>query len=139
MMNQTILIGRLVKDPEMRMTQGGTAVTKFTLAVDRSLSKEKKKEAEEKGYPTADFIPIEVWGKLAETCAKYLSKGKRAAVQGNINTGSYEKDGVRVYTTNVRANEVKFLDWGDSQQKPQAQEPPMDPRFESAKDDPFPF
>ena len=123
----------------MKMTQGGTAVTRFTLAVDRSLSKEKKKEAEEKGYPTADFIPIEVWGKLAETCANYLTKGKRAAVQGNINTGSYEKDGVRVYTTNVRANEVKFLDWGDSQQKPQEKEPPMDARFESVKDDPFPF
>ena len=138
-MNAVTLIGRLCAEPELKYTQGGIAITRFTLAVDRSLSKEKKKEAEEKGYPTADFIPVEAWGKLAETCANYLSKGKRAAVQGNINTGSYEKDGVRVYTTNVRANEVKFLDWGESQPKSKEQEPPMDSRFESAKDDPFPF
>ena len=94
---------------------------------------------ESKGQPTADFIPIVVWGKQAEHCSNYLSKGRLVAIQGSIQTGSYEKDGQRIYTTDVVAREVKFLEWGENQSKPQEKEPPMDSRFERAENDPFPF
>lgn len=114
-MNNVVLIGRLTRDPEIRYLQTGTALTKFNLAVDRNLSKEKKQEAESKGWQTADFINITVWGRQGENVANYLSKGRLVAVQGRIQTGSYEKeDGTRVYTTEVVANNVQFLEYGNS-------------------------
>ena len=113
-MNNTVLIGRLTRDPELRyIPNSGAAVTKFTLAVDRGLSKEKKNEMEAKGQPTADFIQIVAWGRMAENCANHLAKGRLTAVQGRIQTGSYDKDGTRVYTTEVVASQVEFLEWGD--------------------------
>lgn len=116
-MNNVVLIGRLTRDPELRYIPGsGTAVSKFILAIDRGLSKEKKQEMESKGQPTADFIPITVWGKMAENVANYLAKGRLVAIQGRIQTGSYDKDGTRVYTTEVVANNVEFLEWGDKKQ-----------------------
>lgn len=116
-MNNVLLIGRLTKDLELRYIPAtGTAVTRFNLAVDRGLSKEKKQEMESKNQPTADFINIVVWGKQAENCANYLAKGRLIAVQGRIQTGSYEKDGVKKYTTEVVANQVEFLDWGDKKE-----------------------
>ena len=134
-MNNTIIIGRLVKDPEMRYVAAtGNANTRFTVAVDRQLSKEKKQEAEAKGNPTADFIPVTVWGKQAENCANYLAKGRMVAVSGRITTGSYEKDGKRVYTTEVTAERVQFLEWGEKTQSSEASQP----KFE-VTDNPFPF
>src|SRR5699024_2605944 len=117
-MNNITLIGRLIKDPELRYLQnGGRAVTNFTLAVDKQLSKEKKQEMESRNQPTADFIRVVVWRRMAEVCANYLAKGRLTAVQGRIQTGSYEdKDGKRVYTTEVVANSVEFLEWGDNDQ-----------------------
>lgn len=109
-MNQVVLIGRLTKDPEIRYAQNGNAQCIFTLAVDRGLSREKKEEMTAEGKPTADFIRIIVWGKSAENCSKYLSKGSQCAVNGKIVTGSYEaSDGTRRYTTDVNANFVEFL------------------------------
>lgn len=116
-MNNVTLIGRLTRDPELRYLPSGnnTAVARFTLAVDRELSKEKKAEMQSQNKPTADFINITVWGKMAETCANYLAKGRLTAIQGRIQTGSYDaKDGTRRYTTEVVANRVEFLQWGDS-------------------------
>ncbi|EJP6473989.1 single-stranded DNA-binding protein [Clostridium sp. FAM 1755] len=106
-MNKVVLIGRLTKDPELRFTPGnGTAVATFTLAVDRRFSKDGQREA--------DFIPIVVWGKQAESTANYMSKGKLMGVSGRIQTRSYEaKDGTRRYVTEVIAEEVKFLEWGN--------------------------
>lgn len=116
-MNNVVLIGRLTRDPELRYLPGnGTAVTKFGLAVNRDLSKDKKQEMESKGYPTADFINITVWGKMAENAANFLVKGRLVGIQGRIQTGSYDKDGTRVYTTEVVATNVEFLEWGDKQQ-----------------------
>lgn len=113
-MNLVVLMGRLVQDPELRFLPGnGIAVSTFTLAVDKGLSKEKKSEFEQSGKATADFIRVRVWGKQAENCANYLAKGRQVLIQGNIETGSYEKDGRRVYTTEVRAARVQFIDWGD--------------------------
>lgn len=113
-MNNVVLIGRLTRDPELRYIPSGTAVTRFSMAVDKGLSREKKQEMEAKNQPTADFINIVVWGKMAENCANYLQKGKLVGVNGRIQTGSYEKDGVRRYTTDVVANQVEFLEWGDT-------------------------
>lgn len=107
-MNRVVLIGRLTKDPELKFTPGtGTAVTSFTLAVDRRFKKE--------GQQEADFIPIVVWGKQAESTANYMSKGRLMGVSGRIQTRSYDaKDGTRRYVTEVVADEVQFLEWGNS-------------------------
>lgn len=113
-MNNVSLIGRTTRDPELRYIPNGTPISTFTLAVDRGLSKDKKTEMEAKGQPTADFIKIVVWGKQAENCANYLSKGKLVGITGKIQTGSYDdKDGKRVFTVDVVANNVHFLEWGD--------------------------
>lgn len=113
-MNNVVLIGRLTRDPELRYIPSGTAVATFNLAVDKGLSREKKQEMESKNQPTADFINIVVWGRIAENCANYLEKGRLVGVQGRIQTGRYEKDGRMIYTTEVVANQVEFLEWGDS-------------------------
>ena len=111
-MNQVFLTGRLTKDPETRYTSGSqTAVCTFTLAVDRPT-----KQGEEK---KADFPRITVFGRQAENCEKYLSKGKKVAVQGRLQTGSYKNSqGQTVYTTDVVAERIEFLEWGE-QKKPQ--------------------
>lgn len=117
-MNNVTLIGRLTRDPEIRYTAETTnAICSFTLAVDRNLSKEKRAEAESQGQPTADFIRIVTWGRTAELCGNYLAKGRLTAVQGTIQTGSYtNKDGQRVYTTDVIADRVEFLEWGEKKE-----------------------
>ncbi|WP_425540011.1 single-stranded DNA-binding protein [Microaceticoccus formicicus] len=118
-MNNVVLIGRLVRDPELRYTQSGTATAQFTLAVDRNLSREKRQEMESKGQQTADFIRVVTWGKTAELCGNYLSKGKMTAVTGRIQTGSYtNQQGQIVYTTDVIAENIKFLEWGERSEEP---------------------
>jgi single-strand DNA-binding protein len=104
-MNHVVLIGRLTRDPELRyIPESQNAVATFTLAVDRPFAKEKQ----------ADFLRVVVYGKQAENCERFLTKGRLAGVQGRIQTGSYKnKDGATVYTTDVIADRVEFLDWGD--------------------------
>jgi single-strand DNA-binding protein len=115
-MNVFVGIGRLVSDPDLKYLQNGTAVCKFTIAIDRGMSKDKKEEVKSKGGQVADFIRIVVWGKLAETVANYLTKGKMAGISGRIQTGSYtDKDGKKVFTSDVVAQQVSFLEWGDKQ------------------------
>lgn len=112
-MNVVMLIGRLTRDPELKyLVNTGTPVTTFCLAVDKQLSKEKKQELAEKGEPTADFINIVVWGKQAENCANYLAKGRLVAIQGRIQSRSWETENGRRYITEVVANQVQFLEWG---------------------------
>lgn len=97
-MNQVNLIGRITKEIEVRYTaQTQTAVCRFTLAVNRR----KKDEA--------DFISCQAWGKTAELMEKYVKKGDRIRITGRIETGSYEKDGKKVYTTDVIVEELEFL------------------------------
>ena len=102
-MNVTMLIGRLVKDAELKYTAGsGIAVSKITLAVDNYNSK-----TGEKG---ADFIPVVLYNKNAENVAQYTQKGSQIAIEGRIKTGSYDaKDGTKRYTTEVIASKVQFL------------------------------
>lgn len=118
-LNNVILIGRLTRDPELRYTTNGLPVATFSLAVDKGLSREKKQEMESKGQPTADFINIVVYGKQAENCANYLGKGRLTAIQGRIQSRSYDaKDGSKRYVTEVIANRVEFIDWGNNSSSP---------------------
>lgn len=109
-MNKVVLIGRLTKDPDLRYTQSGMAVCQFTLAVNKNLSKDKKEEMEAQNKATADFPRIVVWGKMGENASRYLKKGSQCAIDGAIQTGSYEdNNGNRVYTTDIVAQHVEFL------------------------------
>lgn len=109
-MNKVVLIGRLTKDPDLRYTQSGMAVCQFTLAVNKNLSKDKKEEMEAQNKATADFPRIIVWGKMGENASRYLKKGSQCAVEGAIQTGSYEdNNGNRVFTTDIVAQRVEFL------------------------------
>lgn len=104
-MNKVILLGRCVRDPEVRYSQGenASAVAKYSLAVDRRFKQE--------GQPTADFINCVAFGKQAEFAEKYLQKGTKIAVTGRIQTGSYtNKDGAKVYTTDVVVEEHEFCE-----------------------------
>lgn len=98
-MNAVTLIGRLTRDPETRYTSDTQmAVTRFSLAIDRG---------KDKG---ADYPSIICFGKTAENCEKYLKKGRMVGIHGRIQTGSYEKDGHKVYTTDIVADRVEFLE-----------------------------
>jgi len=102
-MNKVLLIGRLVKDPELKTTNNGIAVANFSLAVDREFK-------DESGNKITDFFEITVWRKQAENCGKYLKKGSKVAVVGSLQNRSYEdKQGVKRTVTDIIANEVEFL------------------------------
>ena len=110
-MNSVILIGRLCRDPELSYTTTGTAICKFTLAVDRPT-----RAGEDK---TADFIRITVFNAQAENSNRYLKKGSKCAVNGRIQTGSYkDRDGKTVSTFDVIANNVEFLDSRAKEERP---------------------
>ena len=109
-MNSVVLIGRLTRDPELRYTSGTQmAVATFTVAIDRPVRAGGEKQT--------DFPRVTVFGKQAENCEKFLAKGRLVGVQGRLQTGSYtNKDGATVYTTDVVADRVEFLEWGDKPQ-----------------------
>ena len=101
-MNQVVLVGRLARDPDVRFNPNGTAVARFTVAVDRRFKRE--------GQPEADFISCVAFGKQGEFIEKYFGKGKLIGLTGSIQTGSYtNKDGQKVYTTDVVADSVEFV------------------------------
>ena len=104
-MNKVVLVGRLTRDPEVRYSQGdsATAVARYTIAVDRRFKRDNE--------PTADFIPCVIFGRSAEFAEKYFRQGMRVAISGRIQTGSYtNKDGVKVYTTEVIVEEQEFAE-----------------------------
>ena len=110
MLNRVVLIGHLTKDPELRTASNDISVTSFTIAVDRNFNNQQ-------GEKETDFIPVVAWRKLADTCAKYLAKGRLVAVSGRMQVRSYEgKDGKR-YITEVVADEVQFLERAESKEK----------------------
>lgn len=114
-MNSVFLIGRLTRDPEVRYTAATQmAVATFSVAIDRPTRPGAEKQT--------DFPRVTVFGKQAENCEKYLAKGRLVAIEGRLQTGSYKiKDGATVYTTDVVANRVQFLEWGDKAQKTSGQ------------------
>ena len=107
-MNSVQLIGRLTRDPEVRYTQDQMAIATFSIAIDRPPRRDGTRET--------DFPRITVFGRQAENCEKYLVKGRLVGIEGRIQTGSYtNRNGDKVYTTDVVANRVEFLEWGDRQ------------------------
>ena len=128
-MNTVSLVGRLTRDPEVRYTSTQMAVARFSIAIDRP--------AKEGGEKQTDFPNIVVFGKQAENCERYLAKGRKVAINGRIQTGSYpDKEGRKVYTTDVVANYVEFLDSASQQAKPEQGE--QVEGFKQADDD-IPF
>ena len=115
-MNKVIEIGRLTKDPDIKYSQGEkqTCIARYTLAVDRRFKQE--------GQPDADFISCVAFGKNGEFAEKFLKKGVKIAITGELRTGSYtNKDGQKVYTTDVVINEHEFVESKkDSQEEPQS-------------------
>lgn len=115
-MNKVILIGRIVRDPEIRYSQAAEpmAIARYTLAVDRRFARRDNQSNEQ----TADFIPCVAFGKLGEFAEKYLKQGTKIAVVGRIQTGSYtNKDGQKVYTTDVVVEEQEFCESKSSNQQ----------------------
>jgi single stranded DNA-binding protein (ssb) len=129
-MNNVTLIGRLTKDPDIRVIpESQMCVAQFTVAIDRP-TKEKK----------TDFPRVTVFGRQAENCERFLSKGRLVGIQGSIQTGSYvNKDGTTVYTTDVVANRVEFLEWGDKDDTPKSQSGEDTQGFAAIDDSDIPF
>ena len=108
-MNRAIILGNLGADPDLRYTQGGQAVANFNVATSEKWV-DKQGQAQEK----TEWHRIVVWGKSAENCGKYLKKGRQVLVEGSIHTREWEdKDGVKKYTTEIKAQNVQFLGGGD--------------------------
>lgn len=111
-MNNVILMGRLTKEPILKYTQAGQAYARMTLAIDKDLSKEKRAEFESANKPTADFIQVVAWGRLAESICRFTTKGLRLLIAGRIQAGSFkDKNGNTVFTTDVLAQSAEFIDW----------------------------
>ncbi len=104
MINRTVLVGRLTKDPELKYTPSGVPMARFTLAVNRPFSNQQ-------GEKEADFINCIAWRKQAESLSNYMKKGNMVGIEGRIQTGSFEgQDGKRVFTTDVVADSIQFLE-----------------------------
>ncbi|MHB8069542.1 MAG: single-stranded DNA-binding protein [Desulfobaccales bacterium] len=128
--NKVIIVGNLGADPEMRYTAGGTAVAKFRIATS-----EKYKDRQGNMQERTDWHRVTVWGKLAEICGQYLVKGKQVYVEGRLEYGSYEKDGVKHYTTDIIANTMQMLGGGGNGSRSQEPEPPFGPPEGGIPDD----
>lgn len=115
-MNSVVLIGRLTRDPEVRYTSNTQmAIATFAIAIDRPTRKDEEKKT--------DFPRITVFGKQAENCERFLKKGRLVGVQGRLQTGSYINDeGATVYTTDVVADRVEFLEWGEKASEPKEEQ-----------------
>ena len=124
-MNEIIITGNLTRDPEMRSTEGGKNVTNFTVAVRRPF------KAEE-----TDFFPVVVWGKQAESCAKYLSKGRKVGVSGFLYSREYKaSDGSTRRVMEICAREVEFLSYNESdEQKTVKAKPTLKPTEDDLPD-----
>ena len=132
-MNKAILIGNLARDPETRTTASGVTVCQFTIAVNR-------RYVNQQGVREADFIPIVAWRQTAELCSRYLSKGRKVAVEGVIQVRSYDaQDGSKRYVTEVVADNVEFLSspQGDRQQRRDDPPPPSEPSGYTPDQDAF--
>ena len=143
-MNNVVLIGRLTRDPEVKYinAENPLAVATFTVAIDRPTRAGQEKKT--------DFPRVQVFGRVAENCEKFLSKGRLVGIQGRLQTGNYiNREGVTVYTTDVVAERVEFLEWGDKKAhniqkegesknaKEEVQEMPEE--FQEVKDEDIPF
>lgn len=116
MINRVVLVGRMTRDPELRRTNSGSAVTSFTLAVDRGFNSADGQ--------TADFISCVVWNKPAENVERYCSKGSLVGVEGRLRSRSYDNaQGQKVYVTEVVCDSVQFLETRAARERAQQQQP----------------
>lgn len=113
-MNVFTGIGRLTKDVDMKYTPNGLAVARFTIAINRPFKNQN-------GEQEVDFINCVAFGKRAETIAQYVRKGHRIGITGSVQTGSYEKEGRTIYTTDINVSGFTFLESAQKTQKPKAQ------------------
>ena len=122
MLNRVVLVGRMTRDPELRRTGTGTAVTSFTIAMNRNFTNQN-------GERQADFIPCVVWNKAAENVARYCSKGSLVGVDGRLQSRQYEnQDGRRVTVVEVVCDSVQFLETRSQASNRQAMQPAMQPQ-----------
>ena len=135
-MNAVVMIGRLVADPELRYTGSGKAVATMNIAVDRAFKGPD-------GQKQTDFFAVVAWGKIAENCANYLSKGRLVGIRGSIQNRSYDaQDGSKRYVTEIVADEVQFLEKAQSAAPEAAAfsaKTPGDAGYTEFKDDDVPF
>ncbi len=132
--NKVILVGHLGADPEMRYTASGTAVAKFRIATTEKFT-DKQGNRQER----TEWHRITAWGKLAEICGQYLAKGKQVMIEGRIEYGSYEKDGVKHYTTDIVAENMQMLGGPGPGNRAQEPEPPFGPPPGGVPEDDIPF
>jgi single-strand DNA-binding protein len=132
--NKVILIGNLGAEPELRYTAGGTAVAKFSLATSEKFNDRQGNQQER-----TEWHRVTAWGKLAEICGQYLVKGKQVYIEGKLQYGSYEKDGVKHYTTDIIANTMQMLGGGGNGNRAQEPEPPFAPPPGGVPEDDIPF
>ena len=134
-MNNWVGIGRLTRDPEVRyISESQTCVATFSVAIDRPTGAGKEKKT--------DFPRITVFGRQAENCERFLAKGRLVGIQGSNQTGSYkDKDGKTVYTTDVVASRVEFLEWGEKTEQSgnQGELDDIPEGFSAMPDDDLPF
>jgi len=127
-MNRIFIIGNLTRDPELRVTQQGTPVCTFTVAVNR------RKQGAEAGQPEADFFRVTTWRQQAENCQRFLGKGRKVGVTGTLTLESYnDKNGLPRHSLEVQADEVEFLG-GQTQQQTDTKA-----GFVPVDDEPLPF
>lgn len=141
-MNKAILIGNLTRDPEVRTTPSGVNVCSFSIAVNR-------RRTNQQGERETDFFNIIAWRSLGDLCGKYLAKGRKVCVTGEIQNRSYDgKDGVKRYVTEIIADDVEFLTpreggsstgYGSSRESAPMGNPPASEGFEEIDDDQLPF
>lgn len=116
MINRVVLVGRLTKSPELRKTQNGTSVCKFTLAVNRRVTGQ--------GQPDADFISCVAWNKIADLMLQYLNKGSLIGIEGRLQTGRFtNNNGETIYTCDVMVDSLQFLDPKKSEEQNENQVP----------------
>lgn len=129
-MNKCVLIGRLTKDPELKLLAGsGKANCRFTIAVNREYKKDE-----------TDFINCVAWGKTAETISQYMTKGRQIAVSGSIRTGSFDKqDGTKVYTTDINVDHFEFVGGKNEGQAPSSNQSSFNDDITLVDDDMMPF
>lgn len=132
--NKVILIGNLGSDPELRYTASGTAVARFSVATTETYNDRDGNRQEQ-----TEWHRIVAWRKLAEICGQYLSKGKQVYIEGRLRTTSYEKDGIKRYTTEIEAREMLMLGAPGDRPSSQEFEPPFPPPEGRIPEDDIPF
>jgi single-strand DNA-binding protein len=132
--NKVILIGHLGSDPEIRYTASGTAIAKFRVATNEGYTDKNGARQDH-----TEWHWVTAWGKLAEICNQYLSKGKQVFVEGRLRTSSYEKDGIKRYTTEIVARDMQMLGSGPEKTGVRDEPPFPPPPGGPAEEDDFPF